>query len=84
MIIILYILLIILCVIFIYAEQRKYIEEHNDENFDAMNLNLNVSTGGYNNPNVIVPLYAPYRMYYPYNYAYPYNYTNWPYWLGNY
>ena len=57
------------------------------DNFEKVyNVNVNCGSGCNNSnqtPDVIVPVYSPWRTYYPYSWIYPYNW-NYPYYWSQY
>ncbi len=59
----------------------------NIDNFEKV-YNVNINCGGGNccanqSPDVIVPVYSPWRTYYPWSWVYPYNW-NYPYYWSQY
>lgn len=64
---ILLIFLIVLSLVPYYNQCSEYFT-----NNDNLNLNIRFNNNS-NKPQVIVPIYSPWRMYYPYSYVYPFN-----------
>lgn len=77
------ILLIILLLVLIKVYTGSFT---NIDGFESVyNVNLNCGQTGCCNqtPDVIVPVYSPWRTYYPWSWVYPYNW-NYPYYWSQY
>ncbi len=84
---ILFLILIYVLVIIFVPKFDNFSNIKQIDNFDKV-YNVNVSCGGSNccnnqNPDVIVPVYSPWRTYYPWSAVYPYNW-NYPYYWSQY
>jgi hypothetical protein len=79
-------LILFICAIFISKKYENFEQVKIKLKQNPINLNLynNVSNGGCNNtPDVIVPVYAPWKTYWPAESIYPY-YPYYPYYYNNY
>jgi len=81
-----WILIYVLVIIFV-PNSNNLDKFSNIDNFEKV-YNVNVNCGGGNccanqSPDVIVPVYSPWRTYYPYSWIYPYNW-NYPYYWSQY
>jgi hypothetical protein len=84
-------LILVVCYIIMPKEKMKY----NEENFEKVKINLkknpiNLNINNSNNcnncngyPDIVMPIYAPWRNYFPPSSFYPY-YPFYPYYYNNY
>ncbi len=84
---ILFCILVYVLVIIFVPNSHNLDKFSNIDNFEKV-YNVNVNCGGGNccgnqSPDVIVPVYSPWRTYYPYSWVYPYNW-NYPYYWSQY
>jgi hypothetical protein len=81
------IILLLILLFGIYFYQDYYYLIDGFDNTKTLNFNLNCGGGSggvtYAQPDVIVPVYSPWRTYYPWSWVYPYNW-NYPYYWSQY
>lgn len=78
------ILLFAICFLYGDFENFEQVKIKLKQNPFNINLNNNINGGSCDNsPDIIVPIYAPWRTYWPSNLVYPY-YPFYPYYYNNY